>query len=101
MKVFQVINNICYWDATSQFPTKKSTLGFFPPDLLFVEAPDYVFQNWKYINGEFIQPIPPDGYLYDPETGDFYPENTPLEEPPASTTWSNIAQTIKEGVDSV
>lgn len=45
MKVFQIEANICYWDATHQFPTVESTIGYFPPDLLFVEAPDYVFEG--------------------------------------------------------
>lgn len=77
MKVFQIENNICYWDATRQFPSVESTVGCFPPDLLFVEAPDNVFEGWGYIDGEFIQPTPPEGWLYDAGTGTFYREGDP------------------------
>lgn len=59
MKVFQIINWKCHWDATAQFPTVESTVGFFPPDDLFVEAPDYVQEGWGYINGEFVEPESP------------------------------------------
>lgn len=74
MKVFQIEANFCHWDATNQFPTKESTVGYFPPEVLFVEAPDYVFEGWGYIDGEFIKPTPPEGWIYDEETGTFYPE---------------------------
>lgn len=81
MKVFQVENDICYWDATRQFPTVASTIGYFPPNLLFVEAPDYVFEGWGYVDGNFIKPTPPEGWLYDDGTGTFYIEG---EEPASS-----------------
>lgn len=74
-KVFQIRENICYWDATGQFPTVEDTIGFFPPSDLFVEAPDYVFEGWGYINGDFVKPIPPDGWEYDENTGTFYDPN--------------------------
>ena len=74
MKVFQIEANICYWDATRQFPTVESTVGYFPPDLLFVEAPDYVFEGWGYSDGKFIKPTPPEGWVYDDQTGTFYQE---------------------------
>lgn len=56
MKIFQVENDICFWDATEQFPTLESTIGKFPPEVTFVEAPDYVYEGWLYINGQFIRP---------------------------------------------
>lgn len=77
MKLFQIEGNICYWDATRQFPTKESTVGYFPPALEFVEAPDYVFEGWGYVDGKFIKPTPPEGFLYDDATGTFYQENMP------------------------
>lgn len=82
MKCFQIVNEICHWDATNQFPTAESTIGYFPPDLLFVDAPDYVFEGWGYVDGEFIKPTPPEGWVYDDETGTFYPEGYVPEEPP-------------------
>ena len=74
MKVFQVLNGICFWDGTEQFPALESTEGKFAPDILFVEAPDYVFEGWGYDPEEtgdnrFIKPTPPEGWLYDDETG--------------------------------
>lgn len=89
MKVFQIEANVCYWDATRQFPTKESTVGYFPPDLLFVEAPDYVFEGWGYIDGEFIKPEAPEGWLYDDATGTFYREGE--EAPSISGTEKIIA----------
>lgn len=93
MKVFQIEANICYWDATSQFPTVESTVGYFPPSLLFVEAPDHVFEGWSYIDGEFIKPTPPEGWLYDDDTGTFYQEGF-NNQPITSETESIIASII-------
>ncbi len=77
MKIFQILNSICHWDATPEFPTLASTRGSFAPDIMFVEAPDYVHEGWGYdedAQGDerFIQPVPPDGWLYDTKTGTFY-----------------------------
>lgn len=80
MKVFQIISGFCFWNATSQFPTINDTQGCFPPECIFVEAPDYVFEGWGYNPDEvgdarFIKPTPPEGWLYDDETGTFYPKD--------------------------
>lgn len=79
MKVFQILNGFCYCDVTAKHKTLASTVGRYAPDILFVEAPDYVFESWGYdetAEGEarFIKPTPPEGWLYDDETGTFYPE---------------------------
>lgn len=74
MKIFQIENGICHWDATKQFSSIEATKTFFPENVVFVEAPDHVFEGWGYINGEFIQPTPPDGWYYDTKTGTFYEE---------------------------
>jgi len=71
MKIFQILNDLCWWDATSKHPTLKSTAGVYAPDIVFVEAPDHVFEGWGYINGQFIKPVPPEGWRYDDETGSF------------------------------
>ena len=88
MKVFHVISGFCHWDATAQFPCLDATIGCFPPSDLFVEAPDYVFEGWGYDPSKkgderFIQPEPPEGWLYDKGTGTFYPEGetAPSEQP--------------------
>ena len=84
MKVFQINHNYCYNEVTAKFPTVAATVGRFPPSVLFVEAPDYVREGWGYDASKegderFLQPQPPEGWLYDIETGTFYPEG---EKPP-------------------
>ena len=88
MKIFQITDNICYYNATSIHPTLADTVGKYPPDVLFVEAPDFVFEGWGYDDTKegderFIQPTPPDGWVYNPETGGFKPIN-PIDPPEPS-----------------
>ena len=80
MKVFQIFKGFCYYDMTRTYPNAETAKKHYSPDTLIVDAPDYVFQDWGYDetkegDARFIQPTPPDGWLYDPETGTFYPEN--------------------------
>lgn len=80
MKIMQIRDGICYWDATSKHPTLQSTIGRYPPEILFVEAPDTAFEGWGYddtVSGDarFIKPTPPQGWLYDEKTGTFYPKD--------------------------
>lgn len=88
MKIFQILNGFCYWDATSIHATLESTNGRYSPEIHFVEAPDYVFESWGFDetaegDARFIKPIPPEGWLYDDVTGTFYPEHeTPPSERP-------------------
>lgn len=72
MKVFQILGDICHWDASVCYNTIEETVGRYPEDIVFVEAPDNVFEGWGYIDGQFIKPTPPKGWLYDDETGTFY-----------------------------
>lgn len=97
MKLFQIEADICHWDATKQFPTKESTIGYFPSDLLFVEAPDYVFEGWGYMDGEFIKPTPPEGWLYDDKTGTFYQEGY---EPPVILSNEELTNILSQLLDS-
>ena len=83
MKVFQVFQGLCYWDATTQHPAFESTDGLYAPDILFVGAPDYVSEGWGYDetaegDARFIEPTPPEGWLYDRETGTFYSDPSPI-----------------------
>ena len=82
-KVFQIVNGMCHWQTP--YHSVEETVGKYPTDCLFVEAPDYVNESWGYqdqdaegnpITGDdrFIKPIPPEGWVYDDETGTFYPE---------------------------
>lgn len=82
-KIFQIVNGMCHW--LTPFKSLGETVNKFPADCLFVEAPDYVHESWGYqdkdaegneLTGDdrFIKPTPPEGWLYDDETGTFYPE---------------------------
>lgn len=77
MKVFQIVDGFCHFDATPLYPNAEEAAKHYSPDTLWVDAPDYVFVNWGYDGtkegGErFLQPQPPEGWLYDPETGTLY-----------------------------
>ena len=75
MKLMQIKDGFCYCDVTAQFSTLANLQAIHPGlENQFVEAPDYVFPGWGYINGEFMKPQAPEGWLYDDETGTFYPE---------------------------
>ena len=107
MKIFQIYNGFCYWDATAVHPTIDSTIGKYPPDIIFVEAPDYVFENWGYDSNKtgdarFIKPTAPEGWYYDDETGSFEPINPPEPEPEPDTAESVLADATaayEEGVN--
>lgn len=75
MKIFQIVNGFCHW--CTPFTSMEETKGF-PPDCIFVEAPDYVNEQWGYDETKegderFIHPEPPEGWAFDDETGTFYP----------------------------
>lgn len=82
-KVFQIMNNMCYW--CTPYSSVEETVGRYPEDVKFVEAPDYVNEQWGFIdedeNGNpiegdarFIQPTAPEGWYYDMELGAFINE---------------------------
>lgn len=80
MKVFQIVRGFCHYDATRLYPNAAEAAKHYSPDTLWVDAPDYVFLSWGYDESKegderFIQPQPPEGWLYDEGTGTFYPEN--------------------------
>lgn len=79
MKIFNVFNSFVYKDYSFMLKSLDDAKDKFSSDMVFVEAPDYVFEGWGYdetkIGDErFIKPIPPDGWLYDEDTGTFYKE---------------------------
>lgn len=85
MKVFQVFEGFCYWDATGKHTTISDTIGKYAPNIRFVEAPDYVFEGWGFdvrAEGEerFLKPVPPEGWAYDDATGTFYPTDPEIIE---------------------
>lgn len=84
MKIFQIVEGICKWETG--YVTIGEAYNIFPEDLLFVEAPDYVYEGWAYrekddngneLTGDdrFIVPDLPKGLYYDPDTGSIYDES--------------------------
>lgn len=121
MKIMQILDGFCYWDATSQFPTMQDLKGRFAPNIIFVEAPDYVFEGWGYDesaegDSRFIKPEAPEGWLYDERTGTFYPEdeeapksleerindleNSSLSGESADAVYGELAKAYMEGVQT-
>lgn len=86
MAIFQIVNGRCHW--RTPFASLDETTGKFPPDCIFVDAPDYVNEQWGFDDTEigddrFIRPTPPEGWVYDDETGKMMPaemEGQALEE---------------------
>ena len=75
MKIFQIVNGFCHWQTP--FQSLDETRGF-PKDCIFVEAPDYVNEQWGFDDTKegderFVHPEPPEGWAYDEDTGTFYP----------------------------
>lgn len=109
-KVFQIEHEICYYDASGLYSSVSQTIGRYPPSVLFVEAPDYVFEGWGYDSTKegderFIQPTPPDGFAYDPEYGGFYPigqtppSQMPTEEERIQKLESQLAETDEAAIE--
>lgn len=79
-KVFEIVDGICidklpFTSLTTKITSRSS-------NVLFVQAPDYVFPGWGYKNVDddgnsitgddcFIKPVAPEGYFYNDETGEF------------------------------
>lgn len=96
MKIFQILSGFCHYDATPVHPTLADTVGKYAPDIVFVEAPDYVFEGWGYDetkegDARFIQPTAPEGWEYNVATGGFVKiePDEPIEEEP--TTAEKVA----------
>lgn len=86
MKIVQIDNGFVHWDASRDVPDLDWAASHYAPNILFVEAPDYVFEGWTYNataegDDRFVRPIAPDGWVYDDKTGSFKPEGFE-EEPP-------------------
>lgn len=79
MKIVQIVGEFVHWDATIKARSLDVARKLFAPDMVFVEAPDFVFEGWGYNplaegDARFIRPTPPEGWNYDEKTGTFYPE---------------------------
>lgn len=74
-KVFQLFNGDLHWETP--YKSIEETKGKYAPDVIFVEAPDYVFESWSYDenaegDARFIKPEAPEGWVYDDRSGTFY-----------------------------
>lgn len=104
MKIFQIFGGLCHWDATRKHPNLESTVGKYASDIIFVEAPDYVFEGWGYddtVEGDarFIKPTAPDGWAYDDATGTFYPLNPEPEPETVPTVSEQITDLQSMAID--
>lgn len=82
MKIFQIVDNVCHWQTP--YTSLAETYEKYPSDLVFVEAPDYVREQWTYDSTKegderFIKPEAPEGWVYDEATGQFMPELMPAQ----------------------
>lgn len=82
MKLFQIVNEVCYYDMTNLYSSLEDAASHYPDSVIIVEAPDNVFKGWGYDtkSKKFIKPTAPDGWSYDELTGTFY-KTTPPESP--------------------
>lgn len=77
MKIFQILHGMCHWETP--FKSLDETFMRFPTDCLFVEAPDYVNEQWGFNefaigDDRFIQPSIPEDLIFDDEEGKFVEE---------------------------
>lgn len=78
MKIFQVVDGVCKW--LTPFTSMKEVYDLYPPDLLFVQTPDWVGEGYTYDDSKlgderFIMPEAPEGFIYDDETGELVEES--------------------------
>lgn len=82
MKIVQIENGFVHWDASKDVPDLNWALTHYSTKLHFVEAPDFVREGFSFDenadgDARFIEPEPPEGWLYDKNTGTFYQEGSP------------------------
>lgn len=103
MKVFEVRNNFMF-SHYAQYATVEEARQHYASNLEFVGAPDYVFEGWGYDPDEtgdarFIKPTPPEGWLYDDETGTFYRDGElPPNERPTYNDLMKMYKAIERGM---
>ena len=103
MKVFQIIDGFCHWDASAVLRRAADAAGRFEDGMIFADAPDYVYEGWGFddtLEGDarFIQPTPPEGWLYDPASGTFYEAGTNPPSQPRDV-WDELAEAYTKGVN--
>lgn len=99
-RVFQVIDGFAYWQ-TPYSHLRDIKPNTYPAEVMaqMVETDnDAVRESWAYIDGEFIKPPPPEGWLYDDETGTFYQEG---ELPPGADENAARLTTLETDVAAI
>lgn len=81
MKIVQIENGFVHWDATRDVPDLDWAASHYAPNIVFVEAPDYVFEGWVFDenaegDARFVKPDAPDGWTYNENNGTFSEEVT-------------------------
>lgn len=99
LKIVQIENGFVHWDASPIVPSLEWAATHYAPNIIFVEAPDYVFEGWTFDEGKegderFVKPTPPEGWLYDDVTGAFYKEGDKI-------TKSELQSIIIEEVNTI
>lgn len=99
MKIVQVENGFVHWDASPVVPDLEWAAAYYAPNIVFVEAPDYVFEGWAYDedkegDARFVQPIAPEGWVYDKTNGSFRREKEEKAESALKNVISEIVNTV-------
>ena len=74
MKVVQIFRGQIHRDLSDMYSSAEEGMKHYSPDIMLVNAPDYVFPGWGYnssMEGDarFVKPAVPEGMEYDMETG--------------------------------
>lgn len=104
MRFFQILGGICHWDASNAVSSLEEAAEKFAPDIVIVEAPDYVRAGWGFdasLDGDarFLPPVPPAGWEYDTETGTFFRSGAVEETEESPDIWDELAAAYTEGVN--
>lgn len=67
-KIFQIVEERCHW--CTPFNTVEEANNIYPPDCEFVEAPEWVQEQWEFDrtkegDDRFVHPEPDEGYVWD------------------------------------
>lgn len=90
MKIMQIENGFVHWDATRDVPDLNWAKEHYASNIVFVEAPDYVFEGWSFdetLEGDarFVVPTAPEGWHYDIDLGTFVQDGyEPPPKPPSA-----------------
>ncbi len=84
MKVFDILDNRCHHEYP-EYQSIEDTVGKFASNIVFVEAPDWVWEGYGYDatktgDARFIRPELPEGWEYDENNNPWNPESFRIAE---------------------